>query len=773
MSWIMILFIWLVAPFAELGIIIWLLIVNDRYKGQIQDLERAGMRYGSSMTGRIHGVRSQEGERTEPAGLETARNQGEEIPFRRQEEEAQEPGRQQKMPGEQEAGWTSQMPAPEEDQRREAHIGQNSDWQREKQTERENDWQKETRTEKKEDWQCEKNIQKKILDYGYRHLGMLSLILGVVLIVLAGLIFATTTWHILPDIYKVFFVLAGGCLFFGASFLAQNRLQIRRTSNAFYILGSIFLFLSVLAAAYFELLGSDFILAGSNRWKVLWVGSIVTVTAFLAGLKRFHDRIYTQASLWGMSISMFFLVKTFLIGWSGFIWIMMIYSSVLILLKEYLESRIVKNQEKQGFGELLLEGFHLFAPIHFLVFGIFSMWHSLLAVCRVWPEGFTVLGVGAMGAMTAGICILERGKEKESYSWMKALASAQTILYAAGWVTDDAVFQMAAVNLAFLAIQGVRCFRKEISPEKHSLFLDICGCGALLLTLAGFYMDADGRTEALVLCLAAFAGYYVWFYKGSRQWPHLVAAIGILPLPYIARSAMELTMNQLGFGVGGVLLASGALARYYYPIVKEDDRVEGRWRVDWFQIFSIWTILFMAAMGDERWCFAYILLAAVYFLQYTAITSLKKPALFASACFLALACWQQPFLVWPEVLRLEMALVPAVLLLWVLGAVWDHLPWISWVQHVSYITFLLVLCADALLSGLVWDAIILEGICLAIFLWAQAKARVWWGRFGAAIILGVALFMTRSFWLSVSWWVYLLAAGISLMIVAGIIEKKR
>ena len=41
MGWILILFIWLVAPFAQLGIIIYLLVLTDKYKKQIRELERA------------------------------------------------------------------------------------------------------------------------------------------------------------------------------------------------------------------------------------------------------------------------------------------------------------------------------------------------------------------------------------------------------------------------------------------------------------------------------------------------------------------------------------------------------------------------------------------------------------------------------------------------------------------------------------------------------------------------------------------------------------
>lgn len=37
----------------------------------------------------------------------------------------------------------------------------------------------------------------------------------------------------------------------------------------------------------------------------------------------------------------------------------------------------------------------------------------------------------------------------------------------------------------------------------------------------------------------------------------------------------------------------------------------------------------------------------------------------------------------------------------------------------------------------------------------------------------VALYMTKDFWLSLSWWVYLLAAGLGLIVFAAVNEMKK
>ena len=94
-------------------------------------------------------------------------------------------------------------------------------------------------------------------------------------------------------------------------------------------------------------------------------------------------------------------------------------------------------------------------------------------------------------------------------------------------------------------------------------------------------------------------------------------------------------------------------------------------------------------------------------------------------------------------------------------------------QNVTYMISLFLLCQDVFFLGQVADALMLEGICLAVFLWAQIKNNALWARVSGLLILLVVLFMTRDFWLSITWWVYLMAAGIGLIAFAAVTEKKR
>ena len=86
---------------------------------------------------------------------------------------------------------------------------------------------------------------------------------------------------------------------------------------------------------------------------------------------------------------------------------------------------------------------------------------------------------------------------------------------------------------------------------------------------------------------------------------------------------------------------------------------------------------------------------------------------------------------------------------------------------------LVILCFNVLLFGSLANAMILEAVCLAIFLWAQVKKNGSWVRISGIFLILVVVFLTKEFWLSISWWIYLLAAGIGLIIFAAKNERRK
>ena len=225
MEWFIILLIWLVAPFAELAAIIVLSVANSRYKKRIWELTRET--YKADTETQDKGPADIKIQHERPADIEIQHERPADAEVRHerpadavtQHEKSTAwygPGQAIVVPEDFEKGETA-CQVPEIPHKQTALV----------------------------------RAQK--IDGGFFQ-GTAALVIGVIFVVLAGLIFATTAWHVLPSVCKVIMVLGGSGLFFGASRAAEKYFKIERTGQAFYILGSVFLFLTILAAGYFGLL---------------------------------------------------------------------------------------------------------------------------------------------------------------------------------------------------------------------------------------------------------------------------------------------------------------------------------------------------------------------------------------------------------------------------------------------------------------------------------------------------------------------------------------
>ena len=112
--------------------------------------------------------------------------------------------------------------------------------------------------------------------------------IGVFFVLLAGVIFATTTWNILPVMGKVFTLLAAVVVFFVSSYIAKEKLDLRETGITFFFLGSCFLSVINISIAYFKWFSESYSFTGNTSFLVLSV-SLFILTICLAIGKKIYD----------------------------------------------------------------------------------------------------------------------------------------------------------------------------------------------------------------------------------------------------------------------------------------------------------------------------------------------------------------------------------------------------------------------------------------------------------------------------------------------------
>ena len=214
MEWFIILLIWLVAPFAELAAIIVLSVANSRYKKRIWELTRET--YKADTETQDKGPADIKIQHERPADIEIQRERPADIKI--QHEGPADIGIQRERPADAEtqheksAAWYGPGQAivvPEDFEKAESAC----------------------RVPEIPHKQTALVRAQKI-DGGFFQ-GTAALVIGVIFVVLAGLIFATTAWHVLPSVCKVIMVLGGSGLFFGASRAAEKYFKIERTGQAF------------------------------------------------------------------------------------------------------------------------------------------------------------------------------------------------------------------------------------------------------------------------------------------------------------------------------------------------------------------------------------------------------------------------------------------------------------------------------------------------------------------------------------------------------------
>lgn len=208
---------------------------------------------------------------------------------------------------------------------------------------------------------------------------------GVVLLLLGGLVLATTSWFMFAPVIKVLFILSVSIVFGGMGVVAQ-KLKIKQTSFAFMALAFLFLPISVVSSAYYELFGSFFSLTGEGRD---WLGVIVTgifIAIYGSVAKKYESKLFKWITLLFVYSFMVFLVLA-LTGYTRY----RLFSLGLLLLVISL-SRIIKQKKIQTL-------------IHFFEKELIVFQISSLSISSIWllttiqANFLTVVNFGLYGIL--------------------------------------------------------------------------------------------------------------------------------------------------------------------------------------------------------------------------------------------------------------------------------------------------------------------------------------------------------------------------------------
>lgn len=138
--------------------------------------------------------------------------------------------------------------------------------------------------------------------------------LGVVMVFIAGFVFATTGWYSLNSIIKLFIFFVVSCLFIGLSIFSEKKIKIKSTIYLYWILGMAFLFMIFLAMGYSSIFGYYFSLLGpGSLLYCAFCGIIFSILAFVTYFK-FKEKLFLNFVYSALVLVIVFMGQHFKLG---------------------------------------------------------------------------------------------------------------------------------------------------------------------------------------------------------------------------------------------------------------------------------------------------------------------------------------------------------------------------------------------------------------------------------------------------------------------------
>lgn len=141
------------------------------------------------------------------------------------------------------------------------------------------------------------------------HATTVILSIGVLFIILAGMIFTTTSWQYFSNLVRTGIICSLSLLFFTVSPIAERKLKLPQTSIAFYTLGSAFLPITILAIGYFQFLGDWFSIFGGGKYILGMTASFLMCAASVRGTVKYRSALYLWTALTCLTLGIFCLIK--------------------------------------------------------------------------------------------------------------------------------------------------------------------------------------------------------------------------------------------------------------------------------------------------------------------------------------------------------------------------------------------------------------------------------------------------------------------------------
>ncbi|MYL50037.1 hypothetical protein GLV98_11110 [Halobacillus litoralis] len=459
-----------------------------------------------------------------------------------------------------------------------------------------------------------------------------TLILGVSILLITGLIVATSQWDQMGAATKVVSISCVSLFFFALSYGTGRFLKIKQTAFAFLTLGSLLIPIIIVAIGYFELFGTYLSLNGEGRHLLGLMGTAIPLPLYVRHVFVHRSRLYVWISLLFLSLSIGFMLGALPLSLDAFYLGLMLYNAGLLVA--YIRLRN-KNQL-----QLFIKELPLFAQLNLVI-------STLLMLFFFENEVFYSFNLLLTASVYMAMVFVYKTKEYQFvFSVMLVYAVYQLVDNTPLYAVDSLVY--ALVGLLYLGF--AYAFRNHTFIEK--VFRWTSGIVSFLTFIYITYESILIKEQSSSwLLLAAYVVIMVHYIVLSNVTNHTIFMY-LAPVFFFVSSAQLWDLIQTGPWFFFLFTAASLLFLY-----------GGIWtKVKWLQVLkdsNLYTSLFMLtgclyfALYDLQYGYSAVMLLIVSLLSYfvkksAAHADLKHTAVWVlpSGLVAASAIFYQKFLEW-------------------------------------------------------------------------------------------------------------------------------
>ena len=160
----------------------------------------------------------------------------------------------------------------------------------------------------------------------------LMLITGSIMIILAAIIFLTSTWSVINNVFKTIVLIIMLGVFYGMSYIAKKHFKLEQTSKTFYIISLAYIPIIFLAVYLFSLFGSYLSVNGSGKYLYLTISSFLVHIIYYYCSKKENNSVLAYFSILFQMSSIIFLMQMIKNSFTLVLFGLLIYSVIMIVL---------------------------------------------------------------------------------------------------------------------------------------------------------------------------------------------------------------------------------------------------------------------------------------------------------------------------------------------------------------------------------------------------------------------------------------------------------